>query len=67
MTQAAARALVEHLNTKPLDPSVKSYASIINLSSIVAKNGNLGQANYSASKAGVEGSFYLKVDSLILN
>ncbi|KAL3274720.1 hypothetical protein HHI36_016095 [Cryptolaemus montrouzieri] len=29
-------------------------ASIINLGSIVGKNGNIGQANYSASKAGVE-------------
>ncbi|KAF5276827.1 hypothetical protein FQA39_LY06379 [Lamprigera yunnana] len=28
--------------------------SIINISSIVAKNGNIGQSNYSASKAGVE-------------
>ncbi|KAF5295570.1 hypothetical protein FQR65_LT10433 [Abscondita terminalis] len=28
--------------------------SIINISSIVAKNGNIGQCNYAASKAGVE-------------
>lgn len=28
-------------------------ASIINISSIVGKNGNLGQANYAASKGGV--------------
>lgn len=28
--------------------------SIVNLSSIIGKIGNLGQANYSASKAGVE-------------
>jgi 17beta-estradiol 17-dehydrogenase/3alpha(17beta)-hydroxysteroid dehydrogenase (NAD+) len=33
----------------------ESNGSIVNLSSVVAKYGNLGQANYSASKAGVEG------------
>lgn len=32
-----------------------SYGSIINLSSFVAKNGNIGQANYVASKAAIEG------------
>lgn len=56
VTQAAARLLVENLNANPLNDTIKSYASIINLSSVVAKNGNIGQANYSASKAGVEGN-----------
>ena len=32
-----------------------SYGSIINLSSFVASSGNIGQANYVASKAGIEG------------
>ena len=30
------------------------YGKIINISSVVATTGNLGQANYSASKAGIE-------------
>ena len=34
---------------------MKSYGSIINIASVVGKYGNVGQANYSASKAGVEG------------
>lgn len=38
------------LTEKPKDLS----ASIINISSIVGKHGNIGQCNYSASKAGVE-------------
>ncbi|XP_020829795.1 (3R)-3-hydroxyacyl-CoA dehydrogenase isoform X4 [Phascolarctos cinereus] len=45
VTQAAARALV----------SSGCGGSIINISSIVGKVGNLGQTNYVASKAGVEG------------
>ncbi|XP_043860575.1 (3R)-3-hydroxyacyl-CoA dehydrogenase [Dromiciops gliroides] len=45
VTQAAARALV----------SSGCGGSIINISSIIAKVGNLGQANYAASKAGVDG------------
>lgn len=32
-----------------------NYGSIVNVSSFVAKNGNIGQANYVASKAAVEG------------
>lgn len=32
-----------------------NYGSIINLSSFVAKNGNIGQANYVASKCAIEG------------
>ncbi|XP_066472724.1 (3R)-3-hydroxyacyl-CoA dehydrogenase isoform X1 [Tiliqua scincoides] len=45
VTQAVARALVA---------SGASGGSIINVGSIVGKVGNLGQANYAASKAGVE-------------
>ncbi len=45
ITQAAARALV----------SSGFGGSIINISSIVGKVGNLGQVNYAASKAGVDG------------
>ncbi|XP_074167414.1 (3R)-3-hydroxyacyl-CoA dehydrogenase isoform X2 [Sminthopsis crassicaudata] len=43
--QAAARALV----------SSGCGGSMINMSSIIGKVGNLGQANYAASKAGVDG------------
>ncbi|KAM9119881.1 (3R)-3-hydroxyacyl-CoA dehydrogenase isoform 1-T1 [Pangshura tecta] len=46
VTQAVARGLVE---------SGAPGGSIINMGSIVGKVGNLGQANYAASKAGVEG------------
>ncbi|KAJ0039450.1 hypothetical protein NL108_013552, partial [Boleophthalmus pectinirostris] len=46
VTQAVAQALVA---------CGASKGSIINMGSIVGKVGNLGQANYSASKAGVEG------------
>lgn len=45
VTQAAAQALV----------SSGCHGSIINISSIVGKVGNVGQTNYSASKAGVMG------------
>lgn len=43
--QKCAQAMVEYGT---------SGGSIVNLSSIIGKIGNLGQANYSASKAGVE-------------
>nr|XP_056723249.1 (3R)-3-hydroxyacyl-CoA dehydrogenase [Euleptes europaea] len=46
VTQAVARALVA---------SGAPGGSIINVGSIVGKVGNLGQVNYTASKAGVEG------------
>ncbi|XP_069491345.1 (3R)-3-hydroxyacyl-CoA dehydrogenase isoform X2 [Ambystoma mexicanum] len=46
ITQAVAQALVA---------SGASHGSIINMGSIVGKVGNLGQANYAASKAAVEG------------
>ncbi|XP_054425180.1 (3R)-3-hydroxyacyl-CoA dehydrogenase isoform X1 [Pteronotus mesoamericanus] len=45
VTQAAAQALV----------SSGCHGSIINISSIIGKVGNMGQTNYSASKAGVIG------------
>ncbi|XP_059034672.1 (3R)-3-hydroxyacyl-CoA dehydrogenase isoform X4 [Mustela lutreola] len=45
VTQAAAQALV----------SSGCHGSIINISSIVGKVGNMGQTNYAASKAGVIG------------
>ncbi|XP_004617730.2 (3R)-3-hydroxyacyl-CoA dehydrogenase [Sorex araneus] len=45
VTQAAAQALV----------SSGCHGSIINISSIVGKVGNVGQTNYAASKAGVIG------------
>lgn len=43
--QTAAKAMIEANATKD--------ASIINISSIIAKRGNIGQSNYGASKAGV--------------
>ncbi|XP_063791820.1 (3R)-3-hydroxyacyl-CoA dehydrogenase [Pseudophryne corroboree] len=46
ITQAVARAVVA---------TGRNGGSIINIGSIVGKVGNLGQANYAASKAGVEG------------
>lgn len=48
VSQAAARSIIQN-NPK------NSGGSIINFASIVGKLGNLGQANYTASKAGVEG------------
>jgi len=36
-----------------LDPTFYPKKRIVNISSIVAKGGNIGQANYTASKAGV--------------
>ncbi|KAL9968358.1 hypothetical protein ACROYT_G026719 [Oculina patagonica] len=46
VTQAVAKLMVSEKVTN---------GSIVNLASIVGKIGNLGQANYAASKAGVEG------------
>lgn len=53
----------------------KVQGSIINLSSIVARNGNMGQANYAPSKAGVEaltkvaakefGKFNIRVNAVV--
>lgn len=63
--QTFARSMVEQ----------KVSGSIINLSSVVAKFGNIGQANYSASKAGVEamtrvaakefGKFNIRVNAIL--
>lgn len=36
-----------------IDANVSKDSSIVNLSSIIGKLGNMGQANYAASKAGV--------------
>eukprot|EP01134_Creolimax_fragrantissima_P004416 CFRG4416T1 len=44
-TQAICRAMVTH----------KLPGSIVNISSLAAKGGNIGQANYAASKSGVVG------------
>jgi 17beta-estradiol 17-dehydrogenase/3alpha(17beta)-hydroxysteroid dehydrogenase (NAD+) len=56
ITQAAARALAENITSSNLNlSSMQTYASIVNLSSVVGRFGNIGQANYAASKAGVEG------------
>lgn len=53
----------------------KLAGSIINLSSIVARNGNIGQSNYAPSKAGVEaltkvaakefGKFNIRVNAVV--
>jgi 17beta-estradiol 17-dehydrogenase/3alpha(17beta)-hydroxysteroid dehydrogenase (NAD+) len=55
ISQATARGLVENVSHKEQLATLKSYGSIINIASVVGKYGNVGQANYSASKAGVEG------------
>ncbi|XP_046417316.1 estradiol 17-beta-dehydrogenase 8 [Neodiprion fabricii] len=45
VTQIAVKAMVE--------AGVSNRASVVNIASIIAKLGNIGQTNYSASKAGV--------------
>ena len=56
MTQAAARGLSENLTSSNLNlASMRTYGSFINMASVVGKFGNIGQSNYAASKAGVEG------------
>jgi 17beta-estradiol 17-dehydrogenase / 3alpha(17beta)-hydroxysteroid dehydrogenase (NAD+) / 3-oxoacyl-[acyl-carrier protein] reductase alpha subunit len=57
ISQTAARALLENFNNDKQSASsdlLSTYASIVNFSSIVAKNGNVGQTNYTAAKAGIE-------------
>lgn len=64
--QNFAKAMVEHDITA---------GSIINLASIVGKTGNIGQANYASSKAGVEsmtrvaskefGKFNIRVNAVL--
>ncbi|XP_060523677.1 (3R)-3-hydroxyacyl-CoA dehydrogenase isoform X2 [Cylas formicarius] len=66
VTQIFANAIIEH--------QIKN-GSIINIGSIVGKYGNLGQANYTASKAGVEllsktasqelGKFGIRVNTIL--
>ena len=47
---------VFNLTKAAIKPMLKNkYGSIINMSSVVGGSGNAGQANYAASKAGVEG------------
>lgn len=63
--QAFGKAMTEY----------KVGGSIINLASIVGKTGNIGQANYSASKSGVEamtrvaskefGKFNIRVNAVL--
>jgi 17beta-estradiol 17-dehydrogenase/3alpha(17beta)-hydroxysteroid dehydrogenase (NAD+) len=54
VTQAAARHLIENMPAAKL-PQMASYGSIINLSSISGRCGNIGQINYVASKSAVMG------------
>lgn len=57
VTQAATKAFMA--NFKAFDESnedfTKTFGSIINISSIIGKYGAIGQSNYAASKAGVDG------------
>jgi 17beta-estradiol 17-dehydrogenase/3alpha(17beta)-hydroxysteroid dehydrogenase (NAD+) len=56
ITQATARALAENITSSNLNlASLRTYGSIVNMCSVVGKFGNIGQANYAASKAGVDG------------
>lgn len=54
INQLVIRNLLENLRTTDQN-NVLTYASIINIASVVGKYGNIGQTNYAASKAGVEG------------
>nr|UST29461.1 estradiol 17-beta-dehydrogenase 8-like [Haliclona caerulea] len=47
--------LMSQFTSKAMVDQKISNGSIINIASIVGKTGNIGQANYTASKAGVEG------------
>lgn len=57
VTQAATKAFMA--NFKSFDDAnedfTKTFGSIINISSIIGKYGAIGQSNYAASKAGVDG------------
>ncbi|CAF0933648.1 unnamed protein product [Brachionus calyciflorus] len=55
VNQQAVRSLLESLQNDKNLGNVASFASLINIASVVGKYGNIGQANYAASKAGVEG------------
>jgi len=52
-TFLTTRALARHV--KSLEEAEPVDRSVVNISSIVGKCGNMGQANYAASKAGVVG------------
>lgn len=54
INQLAVKCLME--NAKSVGSNkIQINASIINIASVVGKYGNIGQTNYAASKAGVEG------------
>ena len=54
LTQAVSRNIIKN-KFGPSHVSELPSASIVNISSIIGKVGNLGQANYAASKAGLIG------------
>lgn len=54
VTKAFAQAIVDHDSAAEQQCERKLGGTIINLASISGKIGNIGQANYSASKSGVE-------------
>lgn len=54
VTKAFAQAIVDHDKEELAGDRRLLGGSIINLASISGKLGNMGQANYSASKSGVE-------------
>jgi len=51
VTKAVAQAIAENQSKTP--ELIKLGGSIVNIASIIGKTGNIGQANYSASKGGV--------------
>lgn len=53
INQLAVKCLLA--NAKSAGQNIPATASIINIASVVGKYGNIGQTNYAASKAGVEG------------
>ena len=55
VTQIASKGLIENFSSFDASDPSKSYGSFINLASVIGKFGNISQANYAASKAGVEG------------
>jgi len=54
VTQAVSKLLLENATSEVL-AACKSYCSIVNMASVIGKYGAMTQANYGASKAGVEG------------